>query len=305
MPGVTLLVLAAGIGRRYGGLKQIDPVGPAGETILDYSLYDALAAGFTRIVFVIRREIEEIFRRTVGRYWESRIAVAYVYQEIEAALPPGFSVPADRAKPWGTAHAVLVGRSAVEGPFAVINADDFYGQDSFRKIGSWLGRKDPTGRPDEHCFVGYRLANTLSDFGHVSRGICRLDKQGYLAEIVERLWIEKHDHGGRARDENGRWIDLPGKTIVSMNLWGFQPSFFDHLDRGFAAFLESSGREIDSEYFIPFAVNELIRTGKARVRYLPTAERWFGVTYPQDLASARSRIQEMIRKGLYPEKIRD
>ncbi len=306
MRDTSLLVLAAGIGRRYKGLKQIDPVGPTGETILEYSLYDALRAGFSRVVFVIRRQIEEAFRRSVGEYWESRVPVAYVYQEIEEALPAGFAVPPRRQKPWGTAHAVLVGRKAIDTPFAVINADDFYGPGAYREIGARLRQDPPPAPGDEYCFVGYRLTNTLSEFGSVSRGVCSLDSSGFLAEVVERLKIEKQGDGGRMMDADGRWISLPGETIVSMNLWGFTPTVFAHLERGFAEFLGRSGTaESEAEYFIPFAVNGLVKSGKIRVKYLPTAEQWFGVTYPEDLPRVRSRIRELIDRGVYPEKIRD
>jgi len=306
MQNISLLVLAAGIGRRYRGLKQIDPVGPEGETILDYSLYDALRAGFNRVVFVIRRRIEEAFRRSVGDYWETRFPVAYVYQEIEAALPAGFFIPPGRQKPWGTAHAVLVGRSAVGMPFAVINADDFYGPGAFREIGAWLKQAPPAEGPDQYCFVGYRLANTLSEFGSVSRGVCSLDTDGYLAEVVERLKIEKEGHGVRMMSEDGGWISLPGETIVSMNLWGFTPSVFAHLEGGFAEFLGRSGpAEPEAEYYIPAAVNGLVKSGKVRVKYLPTAEQWFGVTYPEDVPRVRTRIEDLIARGVYPKKIRD
>jgi dTDP-glucose pyrophosphorylase len=305
MPATSLLVLAAGIGRRYQGLKQVDPVGPAGETILDYSLYDALRAGFSRVVFVIRRQIEATFRRTVGGYWESRVPVTYVYQEIGEALPPGFGVPPGRQKPWGTGHAVLVSRSAVDTAFAVINADDFYGAGAFREIGAWLRRSPLLAAGDEYCFVGYHLNNTLSDFGAVSRGVCRLNEDGYLAEVVEQLKIKKHGSDSRILGQGGRWISLPGETIVSLNLWGFTPSVFDHLERGFAAFLRESGQEAEAEYFIPFAVNGLIKSGQARVKYLPTSELWFGVTYPKDLPRVRTRIRELVSRGVYPKRIRE
>jgi UTP-glucose-1-phosphate uridylyltransferase len=305
MRNPSLLILAAGIGRRYRGLKQIDPVGPAGEPLLDYSLYDAHRAGFNRVVFVIRRQIEEAFRRSVGDYWETRMRVAYAYQEIEAALPAGFAVPLRRQKPWGTAHAVLVGRKAIDSPFAVINADDFYGPGAYREIGGWLKQEPQSGGKDEYCFVGYALANTLSEFGAVSRGVCSLDAGGYLSEVVERLKIEKQEEGGRMMDADGRWVSLPGRTIVSLNFWGFTPSVFAHLERGFAAFLGRLGAaESDAEYFIPTAVNELVKSGKVRVKYLSTAEQWFGVTYPEDVPRVRMRIQELVAQGVYPERIR-
>jgi len=305
MPEITLLVLAAGIGKRYGGLKQVDSVGPSGETILDYSLYDALRAGFSRVVFVIRREIEESFREAIGLYWERRLPTRYVFQEIESSLPGPFVVPPYRPKPWGTGHAVLVSRDAVETPFAVINADDFYGPGAYRDIFSWLeqnsGRR---GKTAEYCFVGYRLAHTLSDFGYVSRGICSLTEAGFLSRVVETTRIEKDGRAARASDESGRWIRLSGDEIVSMNMWGFTPSVFSHLAEGFASFLLRFRRDTEAEFFLPSAINELIKTGKARVRYIATEEKWFGLTYPGDLERVRSRLREFIAAGIYPGKIR-
>jgi hypothetical protein len=307
MPESSLLVLAAGVGKRYQGLKQVDAVGPAGETLLEYSLFGAVRAGFRRLVFVIRHEIEGAFRDAVGRHWESRCDVRYVFQEIESGLPRGFALPSGRQKPWGTGHAVMLGRPAVSGPFAVINADDLYGPKGFRAMTDWLGTVSWTGPlPPEYCLVGYRLRNTLSEHGHVSRGICRIAADGYLTEVVERLGIEKHGQGARALDEEGGgWIPLSGDEVVSMNFWGFTPPFFDHLEEGFAAFLERSGDDPKAEYFIPAAVNELVREGRARVRYLPTPDRWFGLTYAEDLPLVRSHIRALVREGVYPEKIRE
>jgi hypothetical protein len=305
MTDITLLVLAAGVGKRYKGLKQIDPVGPSGESILDYSLYDAIRVGFSRVVFVIRRQIETVFRQAIGEYWAKRIPVEYAFQEIAAGLPSSFPLTASRQKPWGTAHAVLISRSVIRSPFAVINADDYYGPSAYRDISGWLKTSSPrSGGCDEYALVGYRLNNTLSDFGYVSRGICRLDDEGYLAEVVERLKIERKGGGAKTQDENGRLIKLRGDEIVSMNFWGFTESLFGHLEKGFAEFLKGSGQNADAEYFIPSAVNELLRTQQVRVKYIPTAEKWFGVTYPDDVPHVRSRIRELIREGVYPEKIR-
>lgn len=305
MPEITLLVLAAGIGKRYGGLKQIDSVGPADETILDYSLYDALRAGFSRVVFVIRKEIEESFREAVGLYWEERLPAQYVFQEIEASLPSPIAVPPYRHKPWGTGHAVLVSRDAIETPFAVINADDFYGPSAYQAVFAWLERNSSgRGKTAEYCFVGYRLAKTLSDFGCVSRGVCSLDGAGFLSQVVETMSIEKDGLTARALDESGRWVPLSGDRIVSMNMWGFTPSVFSHLAGGFASFLRKFSLDAEAEFFLPSAVNELIKTGKARVRYIPTEERWFGLTYPGDLECVRARLREFIAAGTYPDKIR-
>jgi hypothetical protein len=301
----SLLVLAAGVGKRYRGLKQVDAVGPAGESLLEYSLYGAFKAGFRRAVFVIRREIENAFRESVGRHWEDCFDVRYVYQEMEIGLPPGFSIPSDREKPWGTGHAVMLCRGAVSGPFAVINADDLYGPRGFEEMMSWLRHRTMTGlAPQEYCFIGYRLRNTLSEHGRVSRGLCRIDTDGFLTEVVEMLRIEKEGSGARSLDEEGRWSHLSGDEIVSMNFWGFTPSLFTYLEKGFAEFLVRSGRDVKAEYFIPFAVNELIRAGRVRVKYLPTADRWFGLTFPEDMPLVRSHIRGLIREGVYPEKIR-
>ena len=305
MGDLTLVVLAAGIGKRYKGLKQIDPLGSSGEMLLDYSLYDAIQAGFSRVVFVIRKQIEAAFRQAIGSYWEARVSVEYAFQEIDSELPTSFRLPGQRQKPWGTSHAVLVSRGAVHTPFAVINADDFYGPSAYRDLSAWLQKMPPRREGgDEYSFVGYRLENTLSDYGYVSRGVCAVDGNGYLTEVVERLRIEKDGAAAKTLDENGRWGKLVGDEIVSMNFWGFAPTLFGHLEQGFGQFLERHGQNSEAEYFIPFAVNELVRTGKARVKYIPTTEKWFGVTYPEDIPQVRSRILELIGEGVYPDKIR-
>lgn len=305
MPESSLLVLAAGVGKRYRGLKQVDAVGPSGETLLEYSLYGAVRAGFSRLVFVIRRDIEAAFRDAVGRHWEGRLDVRYVFQEIDSGLPEGFAPLPGRDKPWGTGHAVMLCRPAVSGPFAVINADDLYGPKGFGVMAEWLGSAGAAGAPPhEYCFVGYRLRNTLSEHGHVSRGVCRVDPDGYLTEIVERLRIEKTGKGARTPDEDGRWIPLSGDEVVSMNFWGFTPPFFGRLEKGFAGFLKRSGGDSQAEFFIPTVVNDLIREGRVRVKCLPTPDRWFGLTHAEDLPLVRSHIQALIRAGVYPEKIR-
>jgi len=305
MSDISLLVLAAGVGRRYRGLKQVDPIGPSGETMLDYSLYGALQAGINQVVFVIRREIEDVFRQSVGDYWKRHFAVGYVFQEIETGLPRDYPVPAGRQKPWGTGHAVLISRGAVTSPFASINSDDFYGPSAFCDLAAWLRKSPPSNHPrDEYCFVGQRLRKTLSDHGYVSRGVCRIDADGFLAEVVERVRIEKEGEGARTLDENGGWMSLTGDEVVSMNFWGFRPTIFSHLEKGFAQFLERSGNNSQAEYFIPSAVNELLRAEKIRVKYIPTEERWFGITYPEDLPRVRRQIQELIREGIFPPTIR-
>ncbi len=305
MSDLSLLVLAAGLGRRYQGLKQVDPVGPSGATMLDYSLYGALKAGFNRVVFVIRREIEGVFRQAVGDHWRDRFQVEYVFQEVKGELPEAFAQAEARKKPWGTGQAVLVSRATIASPFATINSDDFYGRDAFRDLAAWL--KDHPSRPgtgDVYCFVGHRLRNTLSEHGYVSRGVCRIDREGYLAEVVERVRIEKDGAGARTLDDSGTWLPLTGDEVVSMNCWGFQPSIFGHLEDGFIEFLKKSGGDPQAEFYIPSVVNDLIRAGKARVKYLPTEDPWFGITYPEDLPLVRAHVRELIRAGIYPENVR-
>lgn len=305
MPDLSLLVLAAGVGKRYKGLKQVDPIGPGGETLLDYSLFGAFREGFKHVVFVIRRQIRDVFRQSIGQYWEKHFAVSYVFQELDSELPPGFAVPAGRKKPWGTGHALLISRVAISTPFAVINADDFYGPDGFREMTGWLqGRPPQSHPPDEYCLVAHRLRNTLSEYGFVSRGVCRVGPDGFLKEVVERVRIEKEGEGARALDEKGRWVRFTGEEVVSMNFWGFTPTMFLHLDKGFAEFLERSGGDPEAEYFIPSAVNELIHARKIRVKHVPTRDHWFGLTYPEDLPRVRSHVRELIREGVYPERIR-
>jgi NDP-sugar pyrophosphorylase family protein len=305
MSDLSLLVLAAGIGRRYRGLKQVDPIGPSGEAMLDYSLHAALQAGISRVVFVIRREIEEVFRQSVGDYWARHFAVGYVFQEMGTGLPEDFPLPLGRQKPWGTAHAILISQGAITSPFATINSDDFYAPSAFRDLAVRLRTGASSNhRRDDYCFVGYRLRNTLSDHGYVSRGVCRIDDDGFLAEVVERIRIEKAGEGARTPDESGGWLDLTGDEVVSMNFWGFQPTIFPHLEKGFAEFLALSGDDPQAEYFIPSAINKLLREEKIRVKYIPTNEPWFGITYPEDLPRARSQIRELIKRGVFPPAIR-
>jgi hypothetical protein len=299
-------VLAAGIGRRYQGLKQVEPVGPSGESMLDYAVYDALRSGFSRVAFVIRRDIEDTFRRATGGFWESRVPVSYVFQELDGALPPGFRVPRDRRKPWGTAHAVLLCSGTVVTPFAAVNADDFYGREAFRALGHWLQTLPETGPAggDEFGFVGYPLKKTLSEHGSVSRGVCALDGDGYLREVVERLKIEKTGGGARAQVAPGQWLPLTGDEVASMNFWGFTPGVFGHLEAGFVEFVNRCGRDPEAEFFLPSAVNDMIASGKARVKHIPTRESWFGMTYPGDVVSVRAWIRELVGRQVYPEDLR-
>jgi len=293
----SLLVLAAGMGSRYGGLKQIDPVGPAGETIIDYSIYDALRAGFAKVVFVIRRDMEQPFRQYVGRRFEQRAQVRYVFQEL-ADLPVGFSPPPNRSKPWGTAHAVLAGQSAIQEPFVAINADDFYGARSFRLLAEHFA----VGGAD-YAMAGFILRHTLSEFGTVSRGVCQAGQDGYLQSVVEMTRLERDGAGARNTDAAGRVIQLTGEEAVSMNFWGFTPEVFPALRAKFAEFLEKSGRDEKAEFFIPSAVNEWVVSGQARVKVLLTSDHWFGVTYREDRLRVVESIRQLIAKGEYPERL--
>jgi UTP-glucose-1-phosphate uridylyltransferase len=296
----TLLVLAAGLGTRYGGLKQIDPVGPNAETIIDYSIYDAMRAGFDKLVFVIRHYFEDAFQVKIGSKFEAVVETAYAYQELDTCLE-GFQPPHDRQKPWGTGHAILLAQDLISGPFAVINADDYYGPDSFRILARFLATHDPC--PGEYAMVGYTLRDTLSEYGPVSRGVCRCDGQMLLRQIDERKSVQKTPAGIRYLDDDGTEHFLTGSEIVSMNLWGFQTSVFAHLQSCFRRFLSELGAKKGSELFIPEVVDELIKQEKARVRVLPTSDVWFGVTFRRDAFVARECIRRLIDRGLYPEKL--
>jgi NDP-sugar pyrophosphorylase family protein len=299
-----LVVMAAGMGSRYGGLKQIDPIGPAGENILDYSVYDAIRAGFDNVIFVIREEIADIFKTKIGDPISRQIPVAYVMQEL-SSLPAGYESPAQRTKPWGTAHAVLCAAPEISGPFAAINADDFYGGTSFQILHDYLTRPNRTSKGanmDEYCLVGYQIEKTLSEHGHVSRGVCEVDSEGRLVDIVEHTRIENSD-GGVCSIEGDESRILPAGTIVSMNLWGFSASFATRLEEAFEVFFAAHGNELKTECYLPSVVNDLVHAKKAEVAVLPTDEQWFGVTYQADKQSAKNAITERISAGLYPEKL--
>jgi NDP-sugar pyrophosphorylase family protein len=305
MSNLTLVVMAAGIGRRYGGLKQIDPVGPHEEIILEYSVYDALQAGFDRVVFVVTQELESLFRERVGRRIERQCDTAYVFQEL-ADLPPGFQVPPGRKKPWGTAHAVLTCRDAVQAPFAVINADDFYGRGSFLALSGHLGGVPTDTEPRQYCMVGFRLGNTLTEHGHVSRGVCRVDPDGYLVDVRERTRIERRGGAVQFTEDGQRWVEIPADAVVSMNIWGFTPGLFGELAAQFPEFLKARADTMaTAEFYLPDAVRDLIETGQARVKVLATEERWFGVTYPEDKPRVKEAVRELVRARLYPEKLWD
>lgn len=295
----TLLILAAGMGSRYGGLKQVEPVGPNGETIMDYSIYDAVKAGFGKIVFVIRKSFAPEFKEKFQNRFPDNIKMEYVCQELED-LPEGFSVPEDREKPWGTAHAILVTKNSINEPFCAINADDFYGFNAFHVMADFLRQ---SSNPREYAMVGYTLENTLSDFGSVSRGVCEVDEKGLLKSIVETTKIERKEDKIIAADPAGGEKDLSGKETVSMNMWGFKPSLYQTLEAEFVRFLESSIRKPKAEMFIPSVVFDMIREQKAIVKVLKTDAQWFGVTYREDTPFAVKNIKTLIEKGDYPEKI--
>lgn len=298
----TLLVLAAGMGSRYGGLKQIDPIGPNGEIIIDYSIYDAIRAGFGKVVFIIRKDIEKDFRECVGDRFKGIIDVDYVFQELDK-LPEGFSVPEGRTKPWGTGHAILMAKDVVKENFAVINADDFYGRSGFEAMGKFLSTAEDKNGVSDFAMVGYVLRNTLSDYGSVSRGVCQLDPQMHLIEVIERTAIEKRGNGAVVLDDPSNPIELTGDEYVSMNLWGFTPSYFEAVEKGFRAFLEKRGGELKSEYYIPLAVTEKLQEGSAQVTVLPTQDSWFGITYPEDKPWVVDSVRALVEKGEYPAKL--
>lgn len=293
----TLLVLAAGMGSRYGGLKQLEPVGPNDETIMDYSIFDARRAGFGKVVFVIRREIEELFKQKIGARFEKRIAVEYVFQEL-GKLIPGFSAPEGRKKPWGTTHAILMASHAIHEPFGVINADDFYGAKSFQVLAQHL----ETATTD-YAMVGFVLRNTLSEFGTVARGVCQVGDDGYLKEVTELKSIERKGPQITNIDSEGQEMLLKGTEIVSMNMWGFMPQVFGELYEQFRRFLERDGDDEQAECFLPSTVNLLIEAGLARVKVLRSADAWFGVTYREDHPRVVENISQMIEEGTYPRKL--
>ncbi len=321
----TLLVLAAGLGTRYGGLKQIDAIGPYGQTIIDYAIYDGIRAGFGKVVFVIRHYFEEAFREKVSRKFDGFVEAAYAYQELDAGLG-SYPLPPEREKPWGTGHAVLVSREAIQEPFAVVNADDYYGRRALQAMVDFLAGTEglsvegvpPSNRgqdardtqprpgrtgPNDYAMVGYTLKSTLSEHGTVTRGVTECDENMFLKRVVERKKIEKTAGGIRYFDPDGTPHPLTGDELVSMNLWGFQPSIFGRIESQFARFLAEHGHEKNSELYMPSVVDELVTGGKATVKVLPTEEPWFGVTYRADKALATACIRQLIDKGIYPERL--
>ena len=297
----TLFVLAAGMGSRYGGLKQLDGLGPNGETIMDYSIFDAIRGGFGKIVFVIRRDFEQDFRDKVLSKYEGHIPTELVFQAIDD-LPEGFTCPADRAKPWGTNHAVLMGKDVIKEPFAVINADDFYSRDAFAVMGKWLSEL-PEGSTGKYSMVGFRICNTLSENGTVARGVCGKNEAGMLTDVVERTEIMRVDGTICYKDENGEWQPVGEETPVSMNFWGFTPDYFQYSEAQFVDFLKENIDKPKSEFFIPLVVDTLINSGKATCEVLDTTAKWFGVTYAADRPGTVEKIQALVDAGEYPAKL--
>lgn len=300
----VLVIMAAGMGSRYGGLKQIDPVDEYGNIIIDFSIYDAREAGFKKVIFIIKKSIEEEFKLHIGNRISRYMEVEYVYQELDQ-VPQGVVVPEGRVKPWGTAHAVLCCSPFVKGPFAVINADDYYGKEAFRMIYEQLSMVEDNDKY-QYTMVGYKLYNTLTENGHVARGVCTVDENSHLADIHERTRIERH--GGMAEyteDDGATWMGLPESTIVSMNMWGFTASIIEELNSRFGAFLEKNleSNPLKCEYFLPFVVDELLKSGRAEVTVLKSVDRWYGVTYKKDKEVVVKAIQELKDSGLYPQKL--
>ncbi|HBA64119.1 MAG TPA: nucleotidyltransferase, partial [Lachnospiraceae bacterium] len=295
---------AAGMGSRYGGLKQIDPIDEQGHIIMDFSIFDAKRAGFEKVVFIIKKQNEADFKEAVGNRMEQIMEVSYVYQELDN-LPEGFNVPEGRVKPWGTAHAILSAIDAVDGPFAVINADDYYGKDAFQKIYDYLSTHEDDDKY-RYTMVGYKLENTVTDNGHVARGICTMNEAGELVKIEERTRIEKRN-GGIAFTEDGgeTWTEVPGETVVSMNMWGFTRSILEEIKAGFPAFLEKGLKEnpMKCEYFLPTVVSDLLGEDRATVAVLTSSDKWYGVTYKEDKPVVVEAIRKLKEEGLYPEKL--
>ena len=295
----TLLILAAGMGSRYGGLKQIEPVGPSGETILEYSVYDAIRAGFGKVVFVIRESFAEDFKSRFESKLAGKIEIQYVYQEIDK-LPQGYVLPEGREKPWGTGHAILMAREVIHEPFAAINADDFYGAEAYQVIANFLSQPDTE---EKYSMVGYQLDKTLSDFGGVSRGICQTDHHNFLTKITETHKIRQQGSVILCESENNETVEIAGDKTVSMNFWGFHPSVFENIENQFIEFLKTSIQIPKSEFYIPFVVFEMIKTGKAKVEVLKADSPWFGVTYQEDKPFVIEQIQKLTDQGVYPARL--
>ena len=299
----TLLLLAAGMGSRYGGLKQLDGLGPNGETIMDYSIYDAIKAGFGKIVFVIRKDFEKEFKEKVLSKYEGHIPAELVFQSLDA-LPEGYAVPEGREKPWGTNHAVMMAKDVIKEPFCVINCDDFYNRDSFMVIGKFLSEL-PENSKNAYAMVGFRVGNTLSENGTVARGVCSTDENGLLTTVVERTEIMRVEGKVSYKDAEGQWVAIEDNTPVSMNMWGFSPDYFDYSEKYFKDFLadEKNRTNLKAEFFIPLMVNKLVNDKTATVKVLDTTSKWFGVTYSADREGTVERIQSLVNEGVYPSKL--
>ena len=300
----VLVIMAAGMGSRYGGLKQIDSIDAYGNKIIDYSIFDAVQAGFEKVVFIIKKAIEKEFRENIGDRIASHVKVEYVYQELDR-LPAGYQVPEGRVKPWGTGHSILCFHDVIDGPFAVINADDYYGKSAFVSIYNQLSEISD-GEKYQYTMVGYRLYNTLTENGHVARGVCTISEDGKLVDIHERTRIEKQGNKAKFTEDDGKtWTELGEDTVVSMNMWGFTKSIIKELDQRFAVFLnkELPGNPLKCEYFLPFVVDELLKEYKAEVTVLKSVDRWYGVTYKEDKETVVNAVRELKKTGIYPEKL--
>lgn len=301
MAMTTLVIMAAGMGSRFGGIKQLEPVGPNGEIIMDYSIYDAIAAGFDKIVVIIRKDLEKDFKEVIGNRIEKVAKVEYVFQELDD-IPEGFSVPSGRTKPWGTGQAVLCCKDLIKENFAVINADDYYGKEAFRLIYNFLN--DPNYKDNDYCMAGFILGNTLSENGAVTRGICKVDTSGRLVDIVETGGIVRAGDHAEAKDSDGNKIAIDLNSVVSMNMWGFKPGLFDFLEKGFVEFMANLGQDdIKKEYLLPTVVGDLVKAGKIQVSVLKSNDRWFGVTYREDKDDVVNSIKALIEKGEYPSNL--
>ncbi|MEH2932314.1 nucleotidyltransferase [Clostridiaceae bacterium] len=304
MKNTTLVIMAAGLGSRFGtGIKQLEPVGPNGEIIMDYSIHDGLEAGFNKVVFIIRKDLEAVFKQKVGRRVEDVTKVEYAYQEL-LALPEGYKVPEGRTKPWGTGQAVLSIKGLVHEPFVVINADDYYGKEAFRKIHDYMVQEmDTEAKVYDICMAGFILSNTLSENGSVTRGVCRLNEDGTLNQVKETYEIWQKGTEISACDEEGNPVLVRGDQQVSMNMWGLPPAFLDELERGFPVFLDNAAGNLKAEYLLPKFIDELIQKKKAQVKVLETRDKWFGVTYQEDKAAVAAAIQGLVEKGVYKENL--
>lgn len=298
----TLVVMAAGLGSRFGGIKQLEPVGPSGEIIMDYSVYDAIKAGFNKVVFIIRKDIEEDFKKIIGNRISKMIDTEYVIQDVNN-LPEGFKLPEGRTKPWGTGHAILSCKNVVKNPFIVVNADDYYGKEAFVKVHDYLVNPDKTDKKYNFCMAGFRLGNTLSENGTVTRGICDVDENNMLLDVNETFEIQRdHDEAKAVRD--GKQLRISLEQPASMNMWGFTADFIDELDKRFTPFLSGiSGNEMKAEYLLPSIVDELIKEGSAQVKVLDTNDKWFGVTYQEDKYMVQSSLKKLVEQGVYPEAL--